>query len=100
MPGEAPIKSRKEEHLRIVLEEDVRHRGSTLLECVRLLHNALPELALSEIDTAVDFFGKRLAAPLMITGMTGGAGYAGGLNRALARAASGALLAGPSAISS
>jgi len=33
-----------------------------------LLHDALPELALTEIDTSVSFFGKRLAAPFMITG--------------------------------
>jgi isopentenyl-diphosphate delta-isomerase len=88
-----PIFRRKSEHLRIVLEEEVRHRGSTLLEGIRLVHQALPELDLERVDTGVEFFGKRLRAPLMITSMTGGAGQAGEMNRQLARAAAGAGIA-------
>jgi isopentenyl-diphosphate delta-isomerase len=81
------IQDRKSSHLRIVLEEDVQHPGTTLLEHVHLLNESLPELSLGEIDTSCTFFGKRLEAPLMITGMTGGAGSSGELNRALAQAA-------------
>ena len=77
---------RKAEHLRIVAEEAVQHTKSTLLECVELTHNALPELALAELDTSTAFFGKQLALPLMVTSMSGGAGEAGPLNRALASA--------------
>lgn len=85
--SESPIIRRKSEHLDIVLRQDVQHPRSTLLECVHLVHCALPELDLAEIDATARFFGKRLAAPLMITGMTGGAHYAGTLNRGLAQAA-------------
>jgi isopentenyl-diphosphate Delta-isomerase len=85
--ADSPIIRRKGEHLRIVLEQDVQHPGSTLLECVQLMHRALPELDLDAVDLGVEFFGKRLAAPLMITGMTGGAQHAGELNRGLAQAA-------------
>ena len=81
------ISKRKSEHLRIVLEEEVTHRQPTLLEEIRLVHQALPELKLSGIDTGIDFFGRHLQAPLMITSMTGGAGVAGEMNRQLARAA-------------
>ncbi len=91
--GDDSILKRKADHLRIVAEEDVEHRGTTLLECVQLIPEALPELALDEIDTQVEFFGKRLSAPLMITSMTGGAERGGELNRALARAAAGAGIA-------
>jgi isopentenyl-diphosphate delta-isomerase len=89
----SPISRRKSEHLRIVLEEEVRHRGTTLLEGVQLPHEALPELDLEQIETGVEFFGKRLSAPLMITSMTGGAGHAGEMNRQLARAAAAAGIA-------
>lgn len=82
------IARRKAEHLRIVAEEDVSHRGTTLLEDIRLMHQALPELDLDEIDTRTVFFGKELAAPLMITGMTGGADFARELNHGLASVAS------------
>jgi len=78
---------RKNEHLRIVMDNDVSHSGTTLLEDVRLMHQALPELDFKEIDLSVDFFGKRLKAPLMITSMTGGADYAEKMNAGLAQVA-------------
>lgn len=84
---ESQISRRKSEHLRIVLEQDVVHRGGTLLEQIQLLHNALPELDLDQIDTSVQLFDRRLRAPLMITSMTGGADATGEMNRELARAA-------------
>jgi isopentenyl-diphosphate delta-isomerase len=85
--SEPAITRRKSEHLRIVAEEDVQHGGGTLLDDVQLVHCAMPELNLGEVDLGMEFFGKRLAAPLMITSMTGGAGIAGDMNRALAAAA-------------
>lgn len=81
------ISQRKSEHLRIVAEQDVSHRGTTLLEDVRLLHDALPERDLSEIALETEFFGRTLAAPLMITSMTGGADFAERLNHGLAAVA-------------
>ena len=85
--SDTELTQRKSDHLRIVAEEDVAHRAASLLGDVQLLHQALPELNLSAIDTSVEFFGKRLANPLMITSMTGGAERAGELNRALAAVA-------------
>lgn len=81
------ISRRKSEHLRIVLEQDVVHHGTTLLEDVQLLHQALPELDLDRIETSTSFFGKPLRAPLMIASMTGGAAATREMNRDLARAA-------------
>jgi isopentenyl-diphosphate delta-isomerase len=86
--AEALISRRKNEHLKIVAEREVLHSRGTLLNDIELIHQALPELSLDEIDLSVDFFGKRLAAPLMITSMTGGADYARRMNRVLAEAAS------------
>jgi len=59
-------------------------RASTLLECVRLVHDALPELKLAEVDTSVTLFGKRLRAPIVIASMTGGTEEASRINQALA----------------
>ncbi|GBE29968.1 isopentenyl-diphosphate delta-isomerase [bacterium BMS3Bbin04] len=81
------ISKRKSEHLRIVSDDDVTHHGTTLLEDVKLLHQALPELDVEELDVSVKFFGKTLSLPFMITSMTGGAEYAEQLNRGLARVA-------------
>ncbi len=78
------IARRKAEHLRIVAEEDVANRQATLLGCVQLQHQALPELDLDQIDTSCEAFGKRLAAPLMICAMSGGAAQGRELNLDLA----------------
>lgn len=78
---------RKSEHLRIVIEEDVLHPQGTLLDGVHLLHQALPELDLVEVSTAVEFFGKRLEAPLLIASMSGGAAQTRELNHQLAAVA-------------
>ncbi len=82
-----PISSRKSSHIRINLEEDVRSGLTTGLERLFFSHQALPELNLEEVDLSVELFGKRLAAPLLISSMTGGTPEATALNRTLASAA-------------
>ncbi len=80
--------SRKVDHIRINLEQDVQFpRLTTGLERYRFLHQALPELSLSAIDTRTEVFGKRMALPLLISSMTGGTNIARDINRILARAA-------------
>ena len=81
------ISKRKSEHLKLCAEGDVEHRGSTLLEQVHLIHDSLPELSCGEVDLSVDFMGRRLLAPFVVSGMTGGTEEAGVLNRALAELA-------------
>ncbi len=81
------VARRKASHLALCTDNDVEARGSTLLEEVTLLHDALPELALDQVDLRVDFLGRRLAAPILISGMSGGAEQARTLNRELAAAA-------------
>lgn len=54
---------------------------------IQIVHNALPEIDFDEIDTSLTLFGKKLEAPLMITGMTGGFPDAVKINGNLAQAA-------------
>ncbi len=80
--------SRKAEHLRINLEQDVRGKGvSPGFERYRFQHCALPEIALADVDLSVTHFGRTLRAPLLISCMTGGTPEATGVNRTLARIA-------------
>ena len=79
------IGDRKADHLALCAEEDVGFRQrTTLLECVRLVHDALPDMATAAIDTSVTLFGKKLRVPLLIASMTGGTEEAGRINRELA----------------
>ncbi|MGQ9568857.1 MAG: type 2 isopentenyl-diphosphate Delta-isomerase [Anaerolineae bacterium] len=79
---------RKREHLRISLEEDVGFRNLTSgFERYRFVHQALPELDWEGIDLSVEFLGHSLAAPLLISPMTGGTPRAEAINRRLAEAA-------------
>jgi len=57
---------------------------------VRLRHEALPERALEDVETSVNFLGFRLRAPLVISSMTGGTERARAINENLAIAASAA----------
>jgi isopentenyl-diphosphate delta-isomerase len=82
------INQRKADHIRINLEENVQFpHVTTGLEHYRFVHQALPELDLHEVDTGVTVFGKRLAAPILVSSMTGGTEQAGLINRHLAQAA-------------
>jgi isopentenyl-diphosphate delta-isomerase len=88
MPDDTTHRNRKLEHLRINLKEDVQYRQVTNgLERYRLVHQALPNLILEEIDLSTTFFRKRLRAPLLISSMTGGAEETEQINMTLAAAA-------------
>ena len=82
------VSRRKSQHLDLVQREEVEPAGTDpLFRCVRLVHRALPELRLADVDLSAEMSGARLRAPLMVVGMTGGTDRAGQINRDLARIA-------------
>ena len=83
----APIDQRKADHIKINLEKDVRSGLTSGLENYHFVHEALPELDLSQVDTRLRLFGKELAAPILISSMTGGTADAEVINLRLAEAA-------------
>jgi len=80
------MKDRKKEHLEIVVNKEVQHSYNYWDDFI-LLHNALPEMDMRDIDTSIELFGKKLSMPLIIAGMTGGFEEAGIINEKLAQAA-------------
>ena len=77
--------SRKKQHVAITLTRDVQFQKKTTgLDRLQFVHNALPEVNLSQIDTSITFLGKKLAAPFMVSCMTGGYADALTINRKLA----------------
>lgn len=95
MPAQAPdatraaaptsIGTRKADHLDLCEGDEVGFRTTTtLLECVKLMHQSLPELSADEVSTEIELLGRRLRAPVVIAAMTGGHERAAGINRSLA----------------
>jgi len=81
------IEQRKADHLRLSASGDVDARAGPGWDDVLLVHQALPEVDHAQVDVSVSFLGKRLRAPLLIAGMTGGHRTAHEVNATLARAA-------------
>jgi isopentenyl-diphosphate Delta-isomerase len=80
--------TRKADHLRICLEEDVQfHKQTNGLESYRFTHCCLPEIDLDEIDRTTFFLNKKLGAPILISSMTGGTEIAKTINYRLAEVA-------------
>lgn len=82
---------RKTDHIQIVLsEEDTQYAAAgitTGLEYFHLVHSALPDLDMNEIDMTTTFLKRRINAPLIISSMTGGTPLAEQINHNLAVAA-------------
>ncbi len=83
----ASISSRKADHIRINLDEDVRSSLTTGLDRYHFIHQALPEIDLESVDLSQRLFGKVVRIPLLISSITGGTAEAGRINRTLAEAA-------------
>jgi len=67
-----PTNERKIEHIRAIEQDPLTDRQGHWFDRIHLMHRALPELALDDIDPSVEFLGKRLSFPLLISSMTGG----------------------------
>jgi isopentenyl-diphosphate delta-isomerase len=87
MPEVAPIGNRKNDHIRINLEEDVNSGRTTGLERYHFINRALPELDLEMVDLSQELFGRFIRSPILISSMTGGIEQARLINQRLAQAA-------------
>lgn len=79
---------RKLDHIKVCLNEEVEARFKTTgFEEIDLIHQACPEVNLSEVELSSTLFEKELDAPIIISPMTGGHEEGREINKALAGAA-------------
>ena len=79
---------RKMEHLELCARCHVGSRKvSAGFEDIILVHRALPEISMNDIDMSIDFLGKKLSFPFLIASITGGHPETTAVNAALAGAA-------------
>ncbi len=84
----SPTASRKDEHLRINVEEDVAAKGiETGFDDWRFVHRALPEIDLDDVGLHTHLLGRHVGAPLLVSCMTGGTEQTRVINERLARVA-------------
>ncbi len=78
---------RKLEHIDIVINRSVEGPLTNFLEYVFLIHQALPNVSVDDVDLSTEFLGKYLEAPIVISGMTGGAPGTEKINESIAKVA-------------
>lgn len=77
-------KSRKGEHIRIALEEDVDY-AYNFFDDMNFVHDALTDLNYADLELKTKFINHELNVPLMIVAITGGYEEGGKINKALAK---------------
>ena len=77
--------SRKKQHVDLTLTKNVSFKAKTTgLEHLEFVHNALPELNFSDVNTSTRFLNRTLKLPFMVSCMTGGYPEALAINRQIA----------------
>jgi isopentenyl-diphosphate delta-isomerase len=78
--------SRKIEHIKIPLNYNIQHRKN-FFDDINLIHHPLPETELDDINLSIEFFKKKVSAPICIAAITGGHEISKAINNILANAA-------------
>ncbi|MNJ98585.1 Isopentenyl-diphosphate delta-isomerase [compost metagenome] len=83
------FEQRKRDHIRIALDPRSQTEGQSGLDSINLIHEALPDLSLKEVETSTSFVFRDtalpLSSPLFISSMTAGHEKGREINEALAR---------------
>ncbi|MEU5244475.1 type 2 isopentenyl-diphosphate Delta-isomerase [Streptomyces asoensis] len=78
---------RKDDHVRLAMEQQHAHSGRNQFDEVSFVHHALAGIDRPQVSLATAFAGITWQAPLYINAMTGGSVKTGAINRDLAVAA-------------
>jgi isopentenyl-diphosphate delta-isomerase len=78
---------RKDDHVRLAMEQNRAHSGHNQFDEVSFVHHALAGIDRPDVSLATSFGGIQWQAPLYINAMTGGSTKTGVINRDLATAA-------------
>jgi isopentenyl-diphosphate delta-isomerase len=78
---------RKDDHVRLAVEQQRGHGGRSQFDEVSFIHHALAGIDRTDVSLATAFAGIVWRAPLYVNAMTGGTANTGAINRDLAIAA-------------
>lgn len=78
------IRDRKRDHVELTLTEGTQYDRSSGFDRFQFIHNALPEVNVSDVSTEAALLGRTFSMPLFISSMTGGYADAGPVNSVIA----------------
>ncbi|MDQ0757407.1 type 2 isopentenyl-diphosphate Delta-isomerase [Streptomyces canus] len=78
---------RKDDHVRLAIEQHQAHSGRNQFDDVSFVHHALAGIDRPDVSLGTDFAGLSWQVPIYINAMTGGSAKTGAINRDLATAA-------------
>jgi len=78
------IQKRKKDHVELTVNDKVAYLKKTGFERYDFMHNALPEVDLSEVSLNSRLLGRSFSFPLFVSSMTGGYSEAGPINAQIA----------------
>lgn len=87
LPESVEFEVRKEDHLRLALNESTQSLGQSGLDHIHLEHEALPDLNFEDVSLSAASLGLKLRSPFLISSMTAGHPGAGSINTLLAHKA-------------
>lgn len=80
------LSRRKDEHIELCLSSDIQYKSLlTGLEEIKLSPNLLLDYSFTDIDLSSSMLKKPLAAPLIVSGMTGGTNKGKDINQTIAK---------------
>lgn len=79
--------SRKDDHVRLAMEQETARRRSRDFDDVRIVHHPLSAVNVDTVSLEVEIADRTWTLPYYINGMTGGSEFTGKVNQALAIAA-------------
>jgi len=86
-PDERSTSQDKIDHIRVCLKENVESTQTTGFEKFYLVNNPMPDMDFSDVSTRCTFLKKSIAAPFIISPITGGYENSVVINKNLAKAA-------------
>lgn len=75
---------RKQDHIRLALDQRTQSLGAAGFDFVELIHEALPDINFQDVSTEQTLLGQNLSSPLFISSMTAGHESAERVNSRLA----------------
>lgn len=85
MESSRQFESRKKDHIKYALDDKNEASGGSGLHLIRLMHEALPDLNLSEVQMTQRVLGLEMPTPFLVSSMTAGHDESYELNQRIAR---------------